>query len=53
MAEHRVVVVGAGPAGLSVALSLRDRGMRPLVIDRADQVGSSWRGRYDKLRLNR
>ena len=52
MAEQRVVVVGAGPAGLSVALSLRDRGMRPLVIDRANQVGSSWRGRYDKLKLN-
>jgi 2-polyprenyl-6-methoxyphenol hydroxylase-like FAD-dependent oxidoreductase len=42
MAEHRVVVVGAGPAGLSVALSLRDRGMRPLVIDRA--IKSAHRG---------
>ena len=52
VAEHQVVVVGAGPAGLSVALSLRDRGLRPLLIDRADGVGSSWRGRYDKLRLN-
>jgi pyridine nucleotide-disulfide oxidoreductase len=47
-----IAVIGAGPAGVSVALSLRDRGLRPLLIDRADQVGSSWRGRYDRLKLN-
>ena len=27
-------------------------GLRPLVVDRATEVGSSWRGRYDRLRLN-
>ena len=47
-----IVIIGAGPAGISVALSLRDRGLRPLLIDRADQVGASWRGRYDRLKLN-
>ena len=52
MSEHDVAIVGAGPAGISVALSLRDRGLRPLLIDRADHVGSSWRGRYDRLKLN-
>ena len=52
MSEHDVAIVGAGPAGISVALSLRDRGVRPLLIDRSDQVGSSWRGRYDRLKLN-
>ena len=35
-----------------MALSLRDRGLRPLLIDRADRVGSSWRSRYDRLKLN-
>lgn len=50
--EYQVAVVGAGPAGVSMALSLRDRGLRPLLIDRAGEVGSSWRGRYDKLKLN-
>jgi cation diffusion facilitator CzcD-associated flavoprotein CzcO len=52
MSEHNIAIIGAGPAGLSVALSLRDRGLRPMLIDRADQVGASWRGRYDRLKLN-
>lgn len=38
--------------GVAVALSLRDRGVRPLLIDRADDVGSAWRTRYDRLKLN-
>jgi cation diffusion facilitator CzcD-associated flavoprotein CzcO len=50
--DHDVAIIGAGPAGVSMAVSLRDRGPRPLLIDRADQVGSSWRGRYDRLKLN-
>lgn len=50
--DHQVVVVGAGPAGVSTALSLRDCGLHPLLLDRADAVGASWRGRYDKLKLN-
>lgn len=52
MVFHDVAIIGAGPAGVSVAVSLRDRGQNPLLIDRADQVGSSWRGRYDRLKLN-
>jgi hypothetical protein len=52
VAVHEVAIVGAGPAGISAALSLRDRGVNALLIDRADCVGSSWRGRYDKLKLN-
>jgi hypothetical protein len=47
-----VAIIGAGPAGVSMALSLRDRGIRPLLIDRADEVGSAWRSRYDVLKLN-
>lgn len=52
MPERAVVIVGAGPAGISAALSLKDKGIRPLLIDRADAVAASWRGRYDRLRLN-
>lgn len=52
MEERQVVVIGAGPSGVAAALSLSDRGLRPLLIDRADHVGSSWKARYDRLRLN-
>jgi cation diffusion facilitator CzcD-associated flavoprotein CzcO len=52
MREHQVVVIGAGPSGVAAALSLRDRGLRPVLIDRADHVGSSWKARYDRLKLN-
>jgi cation diffusion facilitator CzcD-associated flavoprotein CzcO len=34
------------------AVSLLDRGVRSVLIDRADQVAASWRGRYDRLKLN-
>lgn len=52
MREVQVVVIGAGPSGVATALSLRDRGLRPLLVDRADHVGSSWKARYDRLKLN-
>ena len=51
-AGHRVIVIGAGPAGIASALALKDAGLAPLVLDRADQVASTWRSRYDGLRLN-
>ena len=47
-----VLVIGAGPAGLAVAACLLQRGVRPLVIDKADGVASSWRGHYERLHLH-
>jgi cation diffusion facilitator CzcD-associated flavoprotein CzcO len=52
MSESQVVVVGAGAAGLANALALKDAGIPALVVDQADEVASSWRARYDRLRLN-
>ncbi len=46
------LVVGAGPAGLAVAASLRRRGVEPLVVDRGTAVGDSWRNRYERLHLH-
>ena len=52
MSEGRTVVIGAGPAGLASAAELRRRGVPAVVLEQADAIGASWRGRYDRLRLN-
>jgi flavin-dependent dehydrogenase len=52
MSERHVVIVGAGPAGVAAAVALKDRGLRPVVVDQAESVASSWRRRYDRLSLN-
>jgi cation diffusion facilitator CzcD-associated flavoprotein CzcO len=52
VAEHDVVVIGAGHGGIASALALKDRGVAALVVDEAQQVASRWQARYDRLRLN-
>ena len=42
--HHDVVVIGAGPAGLATAAALSRLGVEALVVDRGEQVGTSWRG---------
>lgn len=46
------IVVGAGPTGLAVAACLMDAGISPVILEKADNVGSSWRRHYDCLRLH-
>ncbi|MCX7228636.1 MAG: phytoene desaturase family protein [Burkholderiales bacterium] len=43
MREHRVVVVGAGIAGLSTALDLASRGIEVVVLERAAEPGGKLR----------
>jgi putative flavoprotein involved in K+ transport len=49
---RRVYVVGGGPAGLAAGAELRRRGLRPVILERGEQVGTSWRAGYDRLHLH-
>ena len=42
-ARHAVVVVGAGPVGLSLAIDLAQRGQSVLLLDDADRIGEGSR----------
>ncbi|MFD9717360.1 flavin-containing monooxygenase [Streptomyces sp. NPDC059076] len=50
--ERPVYIVGGGPGGLAVAASLRERGVRAVVLEKSDAVGASWRRHYDRLHLH-
>ena len=43
MAEYPVVVVGAGPVGLSLAIDLAQRGQGVVLLDDADRIGEGSR----------
>ena len=46
-----VIVIGAGQAGLATAYHLRGHGLRFLLVDAAEEIGHTWRSRWDSLRL--
>ena len=46
----KVIVVGAGPAGLATAAQLRRADVPAVVLEQADAIAPAWRGRYDRLR---
>uniref|UniRef100_A0A0A8Z532 Flavin-containing monooxygenase n=1 Tax=Arundo donax TaxID=35708 RepID=A0A0A8Z532_ARUDO len=51
--EEEVIIVGAGQSGLAAAACLSLRGVRSMVLERDDCVGSLWRHRtYDRVRLH-
>lgn len=49
--SYDVLVIGAGQAGLTVGYYLKQAGLRFLIVDAADQVGSTWAKRWDSLVL--
>jgi putative flavoprotein involved in K+ transport len=46
-----VLVIGAGQTGLTAGYYLRQAGLRFLIVDSADQVGSAWAQRWGSLVL--
>lgn len=52
MGHADAIVVGAGPAGLACAATMAARGIRAVVLEKADTVGSVWRRHYERLHLH-
>ncbi len=52
MPESNILIIGAGPAGLSTAGALKHAGLESTILDRSDHIGQSWDQRYDRLHLH-
>jgi putative flavoprotein involved in K+ transport len=50
--NKKIVVLGAGHAGLCVVEALQRRGRECTVVDGAERLGDVWRARYEGLHLN-
>ena len=50
--QPAAVVIGAGPAGLATAACLSRLGVQACVLERAANVGASWRAHYRRLHLH-
>jgi putative flavoprotein involved in K+ transport len=48
---YDVLVIGAGQTGLTVGYHLQQAGLRFLIVDGGDQVGSAWAQRWESLVL--
>lgn len=48
--DYDVVIVGAGPSGLALAIELGSRDVRCLVVERNDRVGYSPRAKTTNVR---
>lgn len=46
------LIVGAGPAGLAVGACLKRAGITAVILEQSNQVGSAWRGHYERLHLH-
>ena len=52
MAAVEAIVVGAGPAGLAAAQRFKSGGLRPVILEKSNEVGAAWRRHYDRLHLH-
>jgi putative flavoprotein involved in K+ transport len=50
--SRQVYVIGGGPGGLAAAAELRRRALHPVILERGERVGNSWRAGYDRLHLH-
>ena len=46
------IIIGAGPAGLATAATLKAQGLHPAILEKSNAVGAVWRRHYDRLHLH-
>jgi cation diffusion facilitator CzcD-associated flavoprotein CzcO len=46
------LIIGAGPAGLAIAATLRKANLDFEIIEKSNHTGNSWRQHYDRLHLH-
>ena len=52
VSNPNAIIVGAGPAGLACAGTMRAAGLDVTVFEKAGDVGAAWRRHYDRLHLH-
>jgi cation diffusion facilitator CzcD-associated flavoprotein CzcO len=50
--QPTAIIVGAGPAGLACAATMRGAALDVTVLEKAGHVGAVWRRHYDRLHLH-
>ena len=48
MNNHKILIIGAGPAGLETAHQLKSLGLTPIIIERSDKIGGHL-AQWDRL----
>ncbi|MBR5603619.1 MAG: CoB--CoM heterodisulfide reductase iron-sulfur subunit A family protein [Bacteroidales bacterium] len=48
MNEHKILIVGGGPAGMETAYQLKKLGLKPVIIERSDKLGGHL-AQWDRL----
>ncbi|MBI5931638.1 MAG: NAD(P)/FAD-dependent oxidoreductase [Chloroflexi bacterium] len=52
MPQTDILIIGAGPAGLTTGGALKHVGLNPVLLDKDTVVGGTWQRRYDRLHLH-
>lgn len=50
--SSHTIIIGAGPAGLSVGVCLTQEGIPCIILEQSDNVGAAWRRHYERLHLH-